>query len=126
MLNRFRRTKGEKGQGLTEYVLILAFIAGLAFMMFGGNGSLKGTVVGTFTETVSILAGMFDEKVDWGNANPDTFNSSNSDARLAADQKALENLANFFIGKTKKEVKDLLKVDNHKEGYKTQIIRATE
>lgn len=86
-------------------------------MMFSGNGSLKGTVADTFTETVRILAGLFDEKVNWGNANPDTFNSSNSDERLAADQKALENLANFFIGKTKSEVKELLTVPGHPEGY---------
>ena len=49
MLNQFRIQKTEKGQGLTEYVLIIAFIAGLAFMMFGGNGSLKDTLVNTFT-----------------------------------------------------------------------------
>ena len=30
--------KNEKGQGLTEYVLILAFVAGLAMMIFGGGG----------------------------------------------------------------------------------------
>ena len=117
MLNLLRRMIKEKGQGLTEYVLIIAFIAGIAFMMFSGNGSLKGTVADTLTETVRILAGLFDEKVNWGNANPDTFNSSNSAERLAADQKALENLAYFFIGKTKKEVKELLTVTGHAEGY---------
>jgi len=55
MLNQFRRTIKEKGQGLTEYVLILAFIAGVAFMMFGGSGSLKDTLVSTFTKTNNLL-----------------------------------------------------------------------
>ena len=52
MLNRLRRMIKEKGQGLTEYVLILAFVAGIAFMMFGGNGSLKDTLVNTLKQTV--------------------------------------------------------------------------
>lgn len=96
MLNLLRRMIKEKGQGLTEYVLIIAFIAGIAFMMFSGNGSLKGTVADTLTETVRILAGLFDEKVNWGNANPDTFNSSNSAERLAADQKRWKTLLIFL------------------------------
>ena len=98
----------EKGQGLTEYVLILAFIAGVAFMMFGGDGSLKGTVVDTFTETGRILAGLFDEKTDWGKVDRSAFNDSNKEERLAADQSALMNLATFFIGKTRAEMIDLL------------------
>jgi hypothetical protein len=109
MLNRIRRTIREKGQGLTEYVLILAFIAGIAFMMFGGNGSLKGTVVGTLTETVRILGGLFDEKTDWGNpANRDSFSDSNQEERYQHDQKMLENLANFFMDMKKEDVDKLL------------------
>ena len=68
MLHQFRRTMSEKGQGLTEYVLILAFIAGVAFMMFGGNGSLKGTLVETFTETNRILAELFSDGMSYAEA----------------------------------------------------------
>ena len=106
MIHQIRKILREKGQGLTEYVLILAFIAGIAFMIFGGNGSLKGTVVGTFSETVRILGGLFDEKTDWGHADPNTFGTANSAERLAYDQNALANLADFFIGKTRKEISD--------------------
>lgn len=103
---KLTRFNCEKGQGITEYVLILAFVAGIAFMMFGGNGSLRGTLVHTFSETVSILGGMFDEKIDWGHADPNTFDDSNQAERLAYDQNALANLADFFIGKTRKEISD--------------------
>lgn len=108
MLNRIRKTIKEKGQGLTEYILILAFIAGVAFMMFGGNGSLKGTLVDTFTETQRILAELFSDETDWGHMDVSAFNDSNKEARLKADQKALENLAKYFLNKTKDEVRGIL------------------
>ena len=47
MLTSMRKFFKEKGQGLTEYVLILAFIAGVAYMMFAKTG-LKSTVSSTF------------------------------------------------------------------------------
>ena len=105
MLNLFRRTIREKGQGLTEYVLILAFIAGVAIAMFGGDGSLKGTLVSTVTGTTKILAGLFTDKTDWGNpANRGSFSDSNQTERYQHDQKMLENLANFFMDMTKEDV----------------------
>lgn len=113
MLNQIRRTIREKGQGLTEYVLILAFIAGIAFIMFGGNGSLKGTLADTFTETHKILAGLFKDTPDWGHMDVDRdFNSGNQAERLAADQKTLENIAKFFLNKTKGEIIGMLNIDN--------------
>lgn len=135
MLNQIRRTIREKGQGLTEYVLILAFIAGVAFMMFGGNGSLKGTVVGTFTETVRILAGLFgeddgyvtaskdiyrDKFKDWSKkSSEDLKNEASSAERLKADQEGLALIASLFLGKTKEEVAKLMGVGvtDPKEGY---------
>lgn len=106
MRKKIKKTITEKGQGLTEYVLILAFIAGIAFVMFGGEGDFKGTLVDTFNKANRTLAGLFGEKFDWGHANPDTFNSSNSAERLAYDQEQLGNLGDFFIGKTRKEIAD--------------------
>ncbi|MBR4908578.1 MAG: hypothetical protein IKZ43_06180 [Acidaminococcaceae bacterium] len=106
---KLMRLKSEKGQGLTEYVLILAFVAGVAFMMFGGNGSLKGTLANTFTKTVNILAGLFDDTPDWGKMDPETsFNDSNQAERYAHDQKMLENIANFFMDMEKKDVAKIL------------------
>ncbi len=48
MLTSMRKFFKEKGQGLTEYVLILAFVGALAFMMFGGSDTMKSSVVSTF------------------------------------------------------------------------------
>ena len=131
MRNRFRRTKGEKGQGLTEYVLILAFIAGIAFAMFGSGGSLKDTVVDTTIETVRILAGLFDENnddgyvtaskkysdyfVDWRKSTLDELGNIPPEQRLKADQEGLALIASYFLGKTQGEVYGLM-ADN-KTGF---------
>lgn len=109
MQTTIRNILKEKGQGLTEYVLILAFIAGIAIAMFGGDGSLKGTLASTVTKTNNILAGLFSDKTDWGHMDTNEFNSNNQGERLAADQVSLENLASFFIGKTETQMRALLK-----------------
>lgn len=133
MLKRFRQTTKEKGQGLTEYVLVLAFIAGIAFMMFGGNGSLKGTVADTFTETVRILAGLFDDNnddgyvtasktysdyfVDWRKSTLDELGNIPSEQRLKADQEGLALIASYFLGKTQDEVHGLMAGDGNTLGF---------
>ena len=122
MMSRIRKTIREKGQGLTEYVLILAFIAGIAFMMFGGNGSLKGTLANTFTETVRMLAGLFGEDDGYVTASKnykyyftkykdlssDELSGKSSAERLKADQEGLALIASLFLGKTKDEVHALM------------------
>ena len=116
MLNRFRRMLKEKGQGLTEYVLILAFIAGLAFMMFGGNGSLKDTLVTTWTKTSSIIAGLFGgEKTysdyfhDWRKfSSQELKDLNNADDRLKADQEALKLIAGLFLEKSINQVNEII------------------
>lgn len=131
MLNSLRSTVREKGQGLTEYVLVLAFIAGIAFMMFGGNGSLKGTVAGTFTETIRILGGLFSEDdgyvtasktysdyfVDWRKATLDELGNIPSEQRLKADQEGLALIASYFLGKTQDEVHGLMAGEGNTPGF---------
>ncbi len=55
MLTSMRKFFKEKGQGLTEYVLILAFVAGIAFVMFGSGSTLKSTVSSTFSTAHSQI-----------------------------------------------------------------------
>lgn len=54
MLTSMRKFFKEKGQGLTEYVLILAFVAGVAYLMFANTG-LKSTVSSTFSQAQSKI-----------------------------------------------------------------------
>ena len=131
MLNSLRRTIRERGQGLTEYVLILAFIAGVAFMMFGGNGSLKGTVADTLTETVRILADLFGEGdgyvaaskkypgyfKDWSTLSSEELNEISAAERLKADQEGLALIASYFLGKTQDEVHKLMAGDGSTPGF---------
>ena len=139
MLNRFKKKISEKGQGLTEYVLILAFIAGIAFMMFGGNGSLRGTLVNTFSETVSILGGLFGENDGYVTASqkyPDYFKKykgengivttedlkreASSEERLKVDQEGLALIGNFFLDLTQSQVEKLMGVgvgNDQNQGY---------
>ena len=55
MLVSMKKFFTEKGQGLTEYVLILAFVAGLAFIMFRDTG-LKQTVKDTFSSSQQMIS----------------------------------------------------------------------
>lgn len=119
MLNRLRRTIREKGQGLTEYVLIIAFIAGIAFMMFGGNGSLRGTLVNTIIETNSKLAGMFDGGnkyvtafKEWSKKTREELSDIPDKDLIAADQEALANIGKYFMEQdlTKAQLATLLGV----------------
>ena len=117
MKRDFKKMIIEKGQGLTEYVLIIAFIAGVAFMMFGGDGNLKDTLVSTASETNRLLGGLFGDKnksyaeyfKDWHDKSSDwLINNTDSKERLKADQEALLLIASKFL-------------ELDAEGVKTQI-----
>ena len=117
MLKRFEVTLKEKGQGLTEYALILAFVAGIAMMLFSGNGNLKDTLISTFSETARILAGICNDKAknyadyfrNWRDLSLADLAAQDSNERLLADQMALDIIAKAFIGKDFEEVKDLMR-----------------
>lgn len=55
MLTSMRYFFTEKGQGLTEYVLIFAFVAMIAYAMIDGELGLKSTVSNTFSDSYSKI-----------------------------------------------------------------------
>ena len=118
MLEKMRNMVKQKGQGIVEYALLLAFIVAIAMMLNGSN--IGGAVKGVFDGVSDVLAG--EEQAvaakDWGHMNPDTdFNDANQAERLKVDQKALENFASFFLDKTEAQVKALLSgVNNNNNG----------
>ena len=56
MLTSMREFFKGKGQGLTEYVLILAFVAMIAYAMINGENGLKTTVSSTFSDSHSKIS----------------------------------------------------------------------
>ena len=56
MLTSMRKFFKEKGQGLTEYVLILAFIAIIAYAMINGETGLKSTISSSFSDSHSKIS----------------------------------------------------------------------
>ena len=56
MLTSMRKIFKEKGQGLTEYVLILAFVAMIAYVMINSEIGLKSTINSTFSDSHSKIS----------------------------------------------------------------------
>ena len=50
-IEKFFRRDSQKGQGIVEYALILAFVAAIAAFVFtsSGNGSIKDSIIGLFS-----------------------------------------------------------------------------
>jgi len=106
---KFSNYLKQKGQGIVEYALLLAFIVGIAMMLNGTN--LGGAIKGVFDDAAAVLAG--EEKPvaakDWGHMQPtDYFDEETRLERYDADQQALANLAGLFLNKSKDEVKAIL------------------
>ena len=55
MLISLRKIFKEKGQGIVEYAVLLAFVVAVAAYVFSGDSSLKGAISDTFSNTVSTL-----------------------------------------------------------------------
>ena len=55
MLTSMRSFLKEKGQGIVEYAVLLAFVVAIAAYLFN-NDSIKNEVTATFNSTASILS----------------------------------------------------------------------
>ncbi len=54
MLISMRKFFKEKGQGIVEYAVLLAFVVAIAAYLFGNSG-IKNEVTATFESTKSVL-----------------------------------------------------------------------
>ena len=89
----------QKGQGIVEYALLLAFIVGLAVMLNGSN--IGGAVKGVFDDVAALLSGKSENNYaaaleKWGSISWDKLTNEKQSARIAADLEGLANIANHF------------------------------
>jgi len=115
-----RKQLNEKAQGLVEYVIILAFVAGVAVMLNGAG--IRSTVVSTFDKAVEILAmingnesssgaetvyGELYKKsfLELSQVSLDDVRAIPNEERLAMDMDAMQKIANWFMGKDKETIK---------------------
>ena len=91
MLKRLRTITKQKGQGIVEYALLLAFIVGIAMMLNGSN--LGGAVKGVFDDVAMVLAGgeEFDLNTPEGRHDADVAKMKTIADALRASFKANNN-----------------------------------
>lgn len=119
----------ERGQSLTEFALLLCFVAALmlsinwdGFRDNAGNAYLKlASSVGTETSTthhvdISEYATM---------STSELRRQVNNEVRLEEDIKTLKKLGGKFIGLTMAQLKDIFAVDNNNEGLLTGTTKFT-
>ena len=76
-IEKFFRRDSQKGQGIVEYALILAFVAAIAAYVFtsSGQGSIKDSITGLFSGAKSNID---QAKTDISNTNSGTGGSTQS------------------------------------------------
>ena len=121
MLEIIRTTIKQKGQGIVEYALLLAFVVGIGMMMSNSNlgSALKGAFddVAFWVKTDKTYSDYFHA---WRKTPLNSLKTKSAAARLKADQEALAILARFFIGKDEAGVKtqiEKLTAKGNKYGY---------
>lgn len=120
------RILDQKGQDIVEYAVILAFCALVGYSAHSmgfisimsdtyNNKASNDFNSSDIEEKKTTIAGNLDsvtnvegapEAVDWGRLSPGDYNESNKLSRLESDQIALGNIAELFLGKTKKFIQD--------------------
>ena len=110
MLMNVRDMKKQKGQGIVEYALLLAFILAIAIAMQGSG--IDTAIANTFTRVAQAL-GFETDQDKWStmNANDLLNDSASAAARLASDRDFLSNIGNHFIGMDKATLASILKVN---------------
>ncbi len=107
-MNTIIRYLNKKAQGIVEYALLLAFIVGLGMAMNGSN--LGGSVKNVFDSVATMLAGGSENKYaaafdKWHDKTREWLLANTTpEERYEADKQALQNIAEFLLGKTDAEL----------------------
>ena len=98
MLEKFRVIAKQKGQGVIEYAVLLAFVVALA--MFLNAGGLKGSVIAVFDDVEDFLAyrTYLEYYGDWHNLSYSDLSAQSNEKRIRADQEGLQKLVQNLIG----------------------------
>ena len=89
----------QKGQGIVEYALILAFVVGIAMVLQGVG--LKNSIVAVFDNVVDTLGGYktyADYYGDWHRLSYNDLSAKPNEDRIKADQEGLQLLVQNLIG----------------------------
>jgi len=109
----------QKGQGIVEYAILLAFILGVAVLL--QSGGLKDSVVGIFDKAAAVLAGekesIYAASLEkWGTMPYSALQNESNAARIAADIDGLTNIADFF-NSLDKNFDEMAGTYNTEDGY---------
>ena len=130
MLTKVRTLVKQKGQGIVEYTLLLAFVVGIAMMLNGAN--LGSAVKDTFDKVASVLGEVKDYAdsgakdyayalKNWSKLSQEDLKKISNDDRVLADQEALGNIGEFFVGMKRSELTNYLKINNPKNSPLTHL-----
>lgn len=101
----------QKGQGIVEYALLLAFVVALAMFLNTGGG-LKDSVVAVFDDVANLLGGYrtYSEYYgDWHSLSYNDLSAQSNKDRIKADQEGLQKLVQNLIGLNKEDALTELK-----------------
>ena len=119
MLEKIRTIIKQKGQGIVEYALLLAFVVGIGMMLSSSN--LGGSLHYLFDDVAFVLEGESDTTyveyfTDWKRKRTAELENVSNRRRLDADQKALAFIASQFLDTTPARVKELMGIYSNNWG----------
>jgi Flp pilus assembly pilin Flp len=111
MLINVRDMKKQKGQGIVEYALLLAFILAIAIAMQGSG--IDNAIANTFSRVAQAL-GFETDQDKWSTMNADDLlnDSASAAARLKHDKDFLANIGKKFIGLTSSELQSKYNINS--------------
>lgn len=122
MLRRLRQVMGEeKGQSLTEWALVALFAVGMFF--FFRESSLLSQVKNTYEQAGSYLSSTPTAEqalTQYGTIANSELRQVDNEQRIAMDRQTLENIAGAFLGKSKAEIRAMLRTAPNFSTYKPE------